>query len=873
MQNVIDGNPVGNPVASGDITLTVNNVNDNDPVLVAGSVAWESAFTGGAVAEADYGAGRKIAQITATDPDRANDATFGELIYSLTTASTSGYATYFTLSADGALSVKGDVDFDTLTTKSFDLVVQVADATTGGRTDTHTYTVTIGNVNEHDPAFGADLVDFGTGFSNGIIPEDTAEGTVIGVVDVSDADGDVLTVTVLPDQGATQDLADKFEVVYNMAQTRYELKIKMGASFNLEGATPDPSTDFGLRLRATDGTTSVDSPAGSLIVIRIGNVDDADPVFNDTHITWNVGALNIRGVDSNTIAVFEYVVDGTTTSGAPAGRKLADLAASDPDTSGALAYSIDNGPQIGGVDIFEIGGANNDELLLKTALDYEAAEDLGGGNRGYTLTLTVSDGRMGVNPVSHEVTIRVLNADEGTAIFAPLTSSGDVTAPAVGDELTFTPTPTTADPDGNPVAPNTFTRTWYRENPDGTGLDTITNNDNTYTITSADVGKIVGVIVNYTDGGGTEYLGTAGVKVELANVVVSDFNVTGGTSGMADQYDASAVDATGTLTYDTASMAKVNTAGTYTIVTDGTYGTAEVVDGVWTYNVDNTNAAVKALRASDTTPLEDTFVIGVPLTQAAGGGVQEVTVTVDINGVATGAQVQGTSAANTGRAPGNPLDRATATAFEVIQGGNGNDEIWAGSGGSLVIGGYGNDNIMLGDGADTVVYRFASITQSAGWRSDDGGDEIHDFELGKDKIVFVDTDGSPVTLTQFLTQSVSLDVGKMVLQASINLAASTIQGFTLFLPAVSDDNGPDTTGGMETKPQLVFRFKEEVTQTQAEGALWDASGFANSVNTATGELEDYTFLSGWFSGEQHDAVDPFQGLDVIALADLEIDIV
>ena len=898
VQNVIDGNLVGNPIASGDITLTVNNVNDNDPVLVAGSVAWESAFTGGAVAEADYGAGRKIAQITATDPDRATDTTFGELIYSLTTASTSGYGTYFEITAGGELRVKGDVDFDTLTTKSFDLEVQVTDATTGGRTDTHTYTVTIGNVNEHDPAFGAELVDFGTGFSNGIIPEDTAEGTVIGVVDVSDADGDVLTVTVLPDQGATQALADKFEVVYNMMDMQYELKLK--TALDLEGATPDPTAPFGLRLRATDGTNSVDSPAdtGSLIVISIGNVDDADPVFNDTHITWNVGALNIRGVDSNTIAVFEYVVDGTTTSGAPAGRKLADLAASDPDTSGALTYGIDNGPQIGGVDIFEIGGANNDELLLKTALDYEAAEDLGGGNRGYTLTLTVSDGRMGVNPVSHEVTIRVLNADEGKAVFAPLTSDGDLSAPAVGDELTFNPTPTTADPDGNPVAPNTFTRTWYRENPDGTGLDTITNASDTYTITSADVGKIVGVIVNYIDGGGTEYLGTAGVRVELANVVVSDFEVTGGAMGTAEQYDTSPVDATGTLTFGTESAMDVDSTGTYTIASQGTYGTVSLVPvnsdmsmgpivtpGTWTYNVDNTDAAVKALRASDTTPLTDTFKIGVPLTAAAGGGVQEVTVTVDISGVATGAEIHGTSSANTGRAPGNPLDRATSDTFDVIQGGNGEDEIWTGSGGSLVFSGYGGDTITLGDGADTVVHRFWSRNDGA-WRNDDGDDVIDDFEVGVDKLVLVDTDTvSPVDLATFLDESLSgqpgpTGGGRILIQLDYdttltNAADFSLDGMVINIQGGSNVNGPGQGGG-NTGASLTINFKDPIPAGTMSGLtdnLAKLTGFGTMgapvggyLDTSGVELTKFEFLPNYF-----DIVDgSTDHFDVISLAELGI---
>ena len=578
VQNVIDGNLVGNPAASGDITLTVNNVNDNDPVLVAGSVAWESAFAGGAVAEADYSTGTKIAQITATDPDRATDTTFGELIYSLTTASTSGYATYFEITEGGELRVKGDVDFDTLTTKSFDLEVQVTDATTGGRTDTHTYTVTIGNVNEHGPAFGTELVGFGTGFSNGIIPEDTAAGTVIGVVDVSDADGDVLTVTVLAGLGATQDLADKFEVVYNMAQTRYELKIKMGASFNLEGATPDPSTDFGLRLRATDGTNSVDSPtAGNQqIAMRIGNVNDENPGFGN--IVWIPGATTATTTDPTEANTMRTLAEDSTAT------QLAIFTLTDGDAPSialsTLMVEIDasgNPTDENGVALFTfVRDGNSGVLALNSAadLDYEHMTS-------HDLVLVVTDGAN--TPGVHRVTINVAPVDEGDAVFAITSDNTDLSAPAVGDELTVAKT--TDDPDGNPVAPNTFSYKWFRYT-DGADITVAANRTiianeigTTYELQGDDAGNRIGVLVEYTDAGGhTESLPFA---APLTADVASDFEVTGGTSGMADQYDASAVDATGTLTYDAESMAKVNAAGTYTIVTDGTYGTAEVVDGVW----------------------------------------------------------------------------------------------------------------------------------------------------------------------------------------------------------------------------------------------------------------------------------------------------
>ena len=93
-----------------------------------------------------------------------------------------------------------------------------------------------------------------TGFANGVIPEDTAIDTAIAVIDVSDADGDALTVEVF---GNAQSATDKFKVEYNPTENRYELRIK--ATLERDGDDADPESNQ-LRLRASDGTNSVESP-------------------------------------------------------------------------------------------------------------------------------------------------------------------------------------------------------------------------------------------------------------------------------------------------------------------------------------------------------------------------------------------------------------------------------------------------------------------------------------------------------------------------------------------------------------------------------------------------------------------------------------
>ena len=886
------------------VTITVGDENDNDPEYITGmttgdpKVIWETDFPGGNILE-NTAIGTTLGKIQVRDADM--DELMFEVVATpdgINTIDSKFEVVYEESTGLGLLKLKTALDLDDPdnpdpSTIALQVIISDEDndpnpIKNAELSDTgNLILVTIQPVNEHKPALnfsGSTTVNI-----DEQMPPSNGNGVNTGIsFTVDDADSKSYRIDDFDVSGDS-----RFRVEWSRANQEGSIWLKAGATLDYEKTDPMDPTVFPdrsitLTLTVTDANPVRHSGTDTqTLTINVDPTDDEDPVFNDTHITWNVGALNIRGVPDNTnptaIAVFERVtVDGTTT-GAPAGRKLATLMAADPDTSGALTYGIDNGPQIGGVDIFEIGGANNDELLLKTPLDYEHAsvgdieDDMGNViARGYTLTLTVSDGRMGVNPVSHKVTIRVLNADEGKAVFAPLTSSGDVTAPAVGDELTFNPTPTTADPDGNPVAPNTFTRTWYRENPDGTGFDTITNASDTYTITSADVGKIVGVIVNYIDGGGTEYLGTAGVKVELANVVVSDFEVTGGTSGMANQYDASAVDATGTLMFGTASAAKVNTAGTYTIVTDGTYGTAEVVDGVWTYNVDNTDAAVKALASG--VELEDTFTIGVPLTAAAGGGVQNVDVTVTITGQ-TASQALGTSGRDT-------LDRSSATGFEVIQGSDLIDTITVGDHGSLVIGGHGDDEITLGDGVDTVVHRFDSLTDAA-WQNDDGQTTIIDFERGKDKLILVDVSNNPVDLATFLDESVSGGItgtnaatdGGM--QIKLELNGANITGVIIEIFSTVPEDGPGGTGN-NSGTAITVRFKGDgyniSTNMQNRADLLGVgdpdvpAGSPNGFYDSTARwFTDFKTLPLFFDPDgSFDTSN--EHFDVIALADLMIDI-
>ena len=781
--------------------------------------------------------------------------------------------------------ISSRLDYETAP-NTYTLVLEVSDGTNTPAA-TQTVTINVGNVNEHGPAFGTDLVDFEMAFSNGDVLENTTVGTVIGVVDVSDADGDVLTVTVLPGLGATQALADKFEVVYNMIDDQYELKLK--TALNLEGDNPDPTALVGLRLRATDGTNSVDSPAADnkQIGIQIRNVDDEKPVLDATSITWDTSNVNVSEVDANTLRVYEFVTVDGRTSGPPANTKLATLAATDPDNLGAsITYTVDNGPTIGTAQIFTI--ENGNELTLNTALDYEDANidifrdaDNNEIARGYTLTLTAT--KSGKTD-DHEIVIHVANFEDGKAVFAPLTSSGDVTAPAVGDTLTFNPTPTTADGDGDPDAG--YTPIWYRaDDSSRTGFTRISNTGNTYKLQAADAGKIVGVAIEYTDKSGIEYTGDEGVFVELANVVAADFSVTGGTSGTALQYDASAVDATGTLTYDADSADKVKetpAASDFTI-SGLEYGTVTIdASGTWFYNVNNTLAAVKALQAGSS--LTDTFTIGVPLKDSTS---QDVEVVVTINGVAA-----------LHDAPGVSLDRSDValadTRIEILQGGNGPDTIKAGDGGSVIIGGYGGDSITLSEAdgvVDIVVYRFSSISTTA-WRGLDGADVITNFEYGVDKLILVDVDTDTTSEVDYdaFIDGTTADTAGSFFRPAFSSPYEHVGGIELHFALASWNNGayddpatPADERGAVTNGVIDIDWKAPVRVATVDDSvnppdiipttalvplLGDNTG---SYDFSTGQLTDDALIKNYFN----DYADSTSSghLQVITLAELAIDII
>ena len=104
---------------------------------------------------------------------------------------------------------------------------------------------------------------------------------------------------------------------------------------------------------------------------------------------------------------------------------------------------------------------------------------------------------------------------------------------------------------------------------------------------------------------------------------------------------------------------------------------------------------------------------------------------------------------------GNPIlaGLTGTTADEYIKGTAGADTIASGGGADHIMGGAGDDGITLSSArgsVETIYYRFSSAG-SAAWAGSDGIDTITDFRRGEDRLIFIDTDGTPIDLMTFLS--------------------------------------------------------------------------------------------------------------------------
>ena len=819
--------PLDNSVTgTNTVTITVTDENDNAPTATTSGTA--------SLTEADAVSTNTDTGFSITLADDDTDTVNQHAI----TIDDTTLATRFGFVKDGTTAnqwnlvllanqkVDREGDGETLT-----IAYTISDDTNTPITDS--VDVSIIDANDEPTVIGATKVLWESPTVSGTIPEGSyTAGTEIARAIVSDDDAGANLEYRLTKGGSTFSIGSTDGIITFTADT------------DLDADTAPTSYTLAYEVRDRNGAWE----SSGDITLTVTGIDDEKPELGT--LTWQTGT-------GSGVAGEEHIRTINEDQGA---SPILVMSVSDPDTATAsLTPTIQGGSPVDASNnpIFSFGILNNQAILsvLSSRLDHETAPNT------YTLTLVVTDG---TRTDTETVTINVGDINDNAPDIVVADSTPSVTARTASADTDIITGITVTDADvGKTYAQGDFELT----------------GDSKFKFVwdaTAQTGKVVlidgqeitaGTIslsLTVTD---ANPVGHAGTDTETLTITVTEL-VNGGTTGTAMQYDPSAADASGTLTYIDAAQVKANpVAGDYT-ATGATYGTATVdASGTWTYNVDNTNAMVKGLASGAT--LTDTFTISVPL---AAGGTGDVDVTVTITGVTV---VEGTANADTGAAPGNPVNRAAATTFEVIHGSDHNDVITVGAEGAVVFGGYGDDTINLRNGkTDIVVYRFSSI-DGGSWRADDGGDIINNFERGRDIFILVDDDATPIDdLDTLLSRDTTPFVPDTIVALNDKpkftgpLVDSMFGQLEINFLAVYDVDGPGTLTTPPTGENVFINFVNKVSLVGAvtQGLVNDDSG--DGHDNGSGQITDFSNVPNWLTTD----VDTHVGLVVMSADQLAIDI-
>ena len=289
-----------------------------------------------------------------------------------------------TTGAVTSLSFKNAPDFETPTgvgdmamNNTYVVTMKVTDDGSPAMSATHTFTVTVTNVNE--------APEITTNSGEAYIfeeAENTATSVVIETFEATDVDASTTLTWSL--QGAD---AGDFRITTN-AQEQGELKFKNVPDFE----NPAGSID------------------GNIYVFTVKVRDNGSPRKEDTI------SVNLHVTDVNEAPV---ITSPPATKSVPENSTAVHtFAATDVDASTTLMWSVESADDGGTFDINATTGA----LTFKNAPDFETPTDVGdtAGNNTYVVTVKVTDndipGNTSALSDTHTVTVTVTNVNEAPVI-------------------------------------------------------------------------------------------------------------------------------------------------------------------------------------------------------------------------------------------------------------------------------------------------------------------------------------------------------------------------------------------------------------------------------------------------------------------------
>ncbi len=269
----------------------------------------------------------------------------------------------FEIDENGIVTIAEGAHFDAETEGTVSLTITAT--STDGSTSSHTYDLTVSDINEYDVSAVTD-----TDASENTIAEDTAEGTTVGITALAtDADA-TDTVSYSVDDS-------RFTVDANGVVT-----VAAGASFDAE---TEGSVDVTVTATSSDGSTS-----NGTFTISVSDVNEsAVSAVTDTNAAENVIAENAtagttvgitaRATDADVTDTVSYSVDDSRfTVDANGVVTVAAGASFDAETEGSIDVTVTATSSDGSVstETFTITVSDVNESAVSAVTDTDAAENV-----------------------------------------------------------------------------------------------------------------------------------------------------------------------------------------------------------------------------------------------------------------------------------------------------------------------------------------------------------------------------------------------------------------------------------------------------------------------------------------------------------------
>ena len=330
-----------------EVDVTVTDINDNNPIFAESSLTLalsESTVTNSV-----------ILTIIATDLDLGNN---GTLKYSITSGNTG--ETFAIGPSDGNLRLQTALNYENV--KIYNLQISVTDdgnPTARSSLTMLPVTVNVRDINDNNPIFIKS-------FYTETIPDSTAVGDQILVVEAADADGTI----------AYNQLS--YNIVDAVA-TQY-FQILSNGTLLLKSLDYDLFNEYRFAVEASDGKKNTSRHRTANVVIKVTDTNNLSPVFQTP--TYNI----------------------TISEGRLIGASVIKVTAIDNDRLGKLTYKLINS----NTAIFKVNPQSG-EIMLVGNLDRENEDT-------YVLTVSVEDGIHTANPPA-TVIVNLADINDNAPVF------------------------------------------------------------------------------------------------------------------------------------------------------------------------------------------------------------------------------------------------------------------------------------------------------------------------------------------------------------------------------------------------------------------------------------------------------------------------